>query len=232
MSGCLPRRWGKLHLLYVDTQFRSCETAQFTPAEWKRVLVDRDRCRNYKENRTAVAASPGAYYLRPVRVSYCFALFKLSHVYRLPSAGLTLQIIFNWWVAGHICAVTALTYADRSRPNQMLNRCVRCVRTEVGYRTRSHFVSQDDNYVKSEVLITVVMRSSAFWYIAPCSPLKVNRRFGWEFRLHLQRKRISQATNKLSMLPASWWLFLIFGPENGGDIFFRYISWLLTEYIA
>jgi hypothetical protein len=36
------------------------------------------------------------------------------------------------------------------------------------------------------------MKSSVFWDIGPCSPLKVNRRFGGTYRLHLQG-RISQA---------------------------------------
>jgi hypothetical protein len=34
------------------------------------------------------------------------------------------------------------------------------------------------NYVAFEVLTAVVMKSSIFWDITPCSPLKVNRSFG------------------------------------------------------
>jgi hypothetical protein len=34
------------------------------------------------------------------------------------------------------------------------------------------------NYVEGEVLTAVVMRSSFFWDLTPCSPLNVNRRFG------------------------------------------------------
>jgi hypothetical protein len=41
-----------------------------------------------------------------------------------------------------------------------------------------------------------VMKSSIFWYITPCSPLKVNRRFGGTCRLHLHGPKISQARNK------------------------------------
>jgi hypothetical protein len=37
-----------------------------------------------------------------------------------------------------------------------------------------------------EVLTAVVMKSSIFWDITPCSPLKVNQRFGGTYRLHLQ----------------------------------------------
>jgi hypothetical protein len=36
-----------------------------------------------------------------------------------------------------------------------------------------------------EVLTAVVMKSSIFWDITSCSPLKVNRRFGGTYRLHL-----------------------------------------------
>jgi hypothetical protein len=38
----------------------------------------------------------------------------------------------------------------------------------------------------------VVMKSSVFWDITPCSRLKVNRRFGETCRLHIQSRRISQ----------------------------------------
>jgi hypothetical protein len=55
-------------------------------------------------------------------------------------------------------------------------------------------------------------KSSVFWDITPCSPLKVNQRFGGTSRLHLQGRSISQARNQL---PASCWLFgLLFDPED------------------
>jgi hypothetical protein len=38
-----------------------------------------------------------------------------------------------------------------------------------------------------EVLKTVVMKSTIFWDLTSCSPLKVNRRFGGTYRLHLHR---------------------------------------------
>jgi hypothetical protein len=37
------------------------------------------------------------------------------------------------------------------------------------------------------------MKSSIFWDITPCTLLKVNRRFGGTYRLHLQSRRINQA---------------------------------------
>jgi hypothetical protein len=40
------------------------------------------------------------------------------------------------------------------------------------------------------------LKSTTFWYIMQCSPLKVNRRFGGTYRLHLQDWRISRARNQ------------------------------------
>jgi hypothetical protein len=51
-------------------------------------------------------------------------------------------------------------------------------------------------YVGFEVITAVVMKSSVFWDITPCGPLKVNRHFGGTFRLHLHGRRISQARNQ------------------------------------
>jgi hypothetical protein len=42
------------------------------------------------------------------------------------------------------------------------------------------------NEDRFEVLAEVVMRSSIFWDITPCSPAKVNRRFEGKYILHLQ----------------------------------------------
>jgi hypothetical protein len=46
------------------------------------------------------------------------------------------------------------------------------------------------------VLTAVVMNSFVFWDIMPCSPLKVDRRFGATCRLHLQGRRLSQTTHQ------------------------------------
>jgi hypothetical protein len=40
------------------------------------------------------------------------------------------------------------------------------------------------------------MKSFIFWDTTPCSPSKVNRRFGWTCGLHLQGRRINQARNQ------------------------------------
>jgi hypothetical protein len=40
------------------------------------------------------------------------------------------------------------------------------------------------------------LKSTIFWDITPCSPLKVNRRFGGTYSLHLQGRRIRRARNQ------------------------------------
>jgi hypothetical protein len=46
------------------------------------------------------------------------------------------------------------------------------------------------------VLTAVIMKSSIFWDITSCSPLKVNARFGGTFRVCLQGQRFNQARNQ------------------------------------
>jgi hypothetical protein len=59
------------------------------------------------------------------------------------------------------------------------------------------------SHVGSEVLIAAIMKNCIFWDITPCNPLKVNRRFGVKYRLHLQGPRISRARNKLVAISSS-----------------------------
>jgi hypothetical protein len=73
------------------------------------------------------------------------------------------------------------------------------------------------------------MKSSIFWDITKCSPLKVNRRIGGTYRLHLQSRRISQARNDGE---ASFLVRLFFDTEDGGDMFFRSAGWLSRDYTA
>jgi hypothetical protein len=47
----------------------------------------------------------------------------------------------------------------------------------------------------------VVIKSTIFWDRTPCSPLKVNRRFGGTYRLYLQGRRVSRARNQCEI---SW----------------------------
>jgi hypothetical protein len=82
--------------------------------------------------------------------------------------------------------------------------------------------------VGCEVLTAVVI----FWDITPCSPLKVNRRFGGTCRLHLQGRIISQARNQQESRSARYLLRLFFDPEDGGDMFLRNVGWRSTDYTA
>jgi hypothetical protein len=56
----------------------------------------------------------------------------------------------------------------------------------------------------------------------PCSPIKVNQRFGRTYHTHLQCQRINQAGSKKSfacyLLHAGFLFGLFFDPENGGDV--------------
>jgi hypothetical protein len=56
--------------------------------------------------------------------------------------------------------------------------------------------SRDTDYERFEALTAVNMKSSIFWDITACSPLKVNWRFGGTCRLHLQGPRISRTRNQ------------------------------------
>jgi hypothetical protein len=51
--------------------------------------------------------------------------------------------------------------------------------------------NEDDNTAKNlKILTAMVMKSSIFWDITPCSPLKVNRHFGGTYRLHRQGRSL------------------------------------------
>jgi hypothetical protein len=82
----------------------------------------------------------------------------------------------------------------------------------------------------------IIMKSKIFWDITLCSPLKVNRRFGGTYRLHLQGRNISWARNQEALLATcfhvGFLLGLFFDPEDGGDVFLRNVSWLSTDYTA
>jgi hypothetical protein len=74
------------------------------------------------------------------------------------------------------------------------------------------------------------LKSSVPWDITPCNPLKVSRRLGGTYRLHLQGRRISQAGNQQKAVRAL--LVLVFYPEDGGDMLLRDVGWLSTDYTA
>jgi hypothetical protein len=48
------------------------------------------------------------------------------------------------------------------------------------------FKINESHYVGFEVLIAVVMKSTIFWDVTSCRPLKVNRRFGGTYHLRVE----------------------------------------------
>jgi hypothetical protein len=58
-------------------------------------------------------------------------------------------------------------------------------------------LSQIIIYLRFNVLAEIVMKSSIFWNIMPCSPFKVNRRFGGIYRIYLQGLLVSQSRNQV-----------------------------------
>jgi hypothetical protein len=89
------------------------------------------------------------------------------------------------------------------------------------------------DYFRIEVLTAVVMKSTVFWGITLCNPLKANRRFGGTCRLHIQGRRISQARNQRDYLLHAGFLHGVFcDPEYGSDMFLRNVGWLSTDYTA
>jgi hypothetical protein len=80
-------------------------------------------------------------------------------------------------------------------------------------------------------------KGSVFSDITPCSLLKVNRRFGEIFRLHLQVRKLSHARNLHCLLPAGFLLALFFDLDVGKYIFlgnvllFSTISHQIEDFI-
>jgi hypothetical protein len=62
----------------------------------------------------------------------------------------------------------------------------------------------------------LIMNNSKFWYITPCGPLKVNRRFG----------------GTCYIFHAGFLLGSFFDPEDGSDMFLWNVGWILTDYTA
>jgi hypothetical protein len=125
-------------------------------------------------------------------------------------------------------------YGERSFQNLGRN-CNRFLRRLWYILSQITFTNREYSYVRFEILKAVVMKSSIFWDITPCSPLKTNRRFRGTCRLHLQG-RISRARNQRALLAtcfhAGFLSGLFFNPEDGGDMFLRNVGWLSTEYMA
>jgi hypothetical protein len=88
------------------------------------------------------------------------------------------------------------------------------------------------HFLKIWIISYEVLTNSVFWDITPRSPLKVNRGFGGTRCLQLQGRRISQAEQLClpSAFHSSFLLGLFFDSEDGSDMLFRNVSWLLTDY--
>jgi hypothetical protein len=69
------------------------------------------------------------------------------------------------------------------------------------------FTSVTKKFYLEFVLLAVVLNSSVFCDITPYSPLKVNRCFGRDYRLHFQGRRITRTRNHLCFPPAFMLLF-------------------------
>jgi hypothetical protein len=68
---------------------------------------------------------------------------------------------------------------------------------------------------------TDVMKSTIFWDIMPCRPLRVNQHFGGTYHFHLWGRKMSQQETSTK---AGGKLRLFFDPEDGGDIFLRNVG--------
>jgi hypothetical protein len=70
-----------------------------------------------------------------------------------------------------------------------------------------------------EVLTAAVMKTSVFWDITPCSPLKVDRPFGGVYRLYIHGRTISQETRQHETYSMQ-----SFDPEDGGHMFLQNVD--------
>jgi hypothetical protein len=70
----------------------------------------------------------------------------------------------------------------------------------------------DNTIAGFQVLTAVVMKSTIFWHITPCSTLKVSRRFG------------GTSTLLATCFHASFLLGSFLDPEYGGDMFLRNVG--------
>jgi hypothetical protein len=84
----------------------------------------------------------------------------------------------------------------------------------------------------SEVSTAVDMNSTIFWVIAPCGPLKVDRRFRETCYLHLQHRSISQQNSACYLDYVGFLFGLFFDTEDAGELLHRIARWLWTDYTA
>jgi hypothetical protein len=87
-----------------------------------------------------------------------------------------------------ICAAKCVTERERLLGNPMLFSKVRGL-LSLGKKWN---IQTNKEHVGFEVLTAVVIKSSVFWDMTQCSPLKVDRRFRGTCPLHRQCWRVSQ----------------------------------------
>jgi hypothetical protein len=76
------------------------------------------------------------------------------------------------------------------------------------------------------------MKSTLFWDLMPCSPLKVNRRFGGTW-LPYSDSRNKPARNQSEVRWQAEFLHgLFFDIEDGGDMFLRNVGLLPEDHTA
>jgi hypothetical protein len=90
------------------------------------------------------------------------------------------------------------------------------------------------NEIVFEAVKRINVKSSIFWDITSCSPLKFNRLFGGTCLLRLQGWKVSWAKNqdKVGLLHVVFLFRLFFTREDGGDMFFRNDFWISTDYVT
>jgi hypothetical protein len=80
-------------------------------------------------------------------------------------------------------------------------------------------------FVGFEILTAIATKTSILWDVTSCGTVKVNTRFGGTYRLHLQSQRVNQTKHQAgSMHRSSFLAWFAFNPEDGSDIFLRYVG--------
>jgi hypothetical protein len=69
-----------------------------------------------------------------------------------------------------------------------------------------------------------LLKSTIFWDTTPCNQLKINRRFGGIYGLHLQGQKQQNRTLFSTCFQAGFLLGLFFNPEYGGNMYLRNVG--------
>jgi hypothetical protein len=127
----------------------------------------------------------------------------------------------------------SISYGDSCQRSQtwelaMLQRhspCVPNIRSRETSRNSSGLwakfivlISHNNYNILNETM--QISKNTTFWDITLCNSLKVNRRFGGTYRLHLQ----DQDTRVKAGAKSNGILLGLFDPEDTGDIFLRNVG--------